>query len=154
MTKWRCVVILVGILVLCTPVIAIVLSSITGILDLSDGFGFGRGEIEGRRQLYQVKLRLQYGQFRMAGKQALTGIQLLVDSEVRWNLARPYLERSRNLCQQKRYTEAYDVCQTLKKLLVGYKGFTYDYGSIHGECLMIERESKCNTGSPNSFEKP
>jgi len=90
----------------------------------------------------------------MIGKQALTGIKLLFDSEVRWNLARPYLERSRNLCQQKRYTEAYEVCQRAEELLIGYNGFTYDYGTIHGECFMIEWGHKCSTGSLNSLGEP
>jgi len=124
------------------------------LLDLSDGFGFGRGEIEGRRQLYQVGLRLQWGQLLMAGKQALAGIRLLVDSEACWNHARPHLDRSRNLCQQGMYTEAYGACRTAEDLLIGYNGYTYDPGTIHGECLVIEREHRCNTGSIYSFGRP
>lgn len=154
MTERKCLVILIGILALCAVVIVMVLSSATRIIVFSDGLGFGGGAIEGRRQLYQVELRLQYGQFRMAGRQAFAGIRLLVDSEIRWNSARPYLERSRTLCQQGVYTEAYDACEIAKGLLIGYDGYTYDSGEIHCECRMIEMEHKCTTGSVYSVEEP
>jgi hypothetical protein len=154
MTERKWLVILIGILALCAVVIIMVLPSATRIMDFSDGFGFGHGEIEGRRQLHQAELRLQYGQLRMAGRQALAGMRLLVDSEIRWNSARPYLERSRSLCRQGMYTEAYDACEIAKGLLIGYHGYTYEYGEIHYECRMIQMDHECTTGSVYSVEEP
>ena len=133
-----------GTLVLCVSMMGLTLSSVT--LDPSDGFGFGLGKIEGMRHLDQSGRRLQMGQPSMAGTQAIAGIELLVDSEIRWNLARPHLKRSRSLCQQEMFTEAYNACQTATGFLARQNGHTYDPGGIiYAECWMIENENKCTT---------
>lgn len=154
MTEKKCANILIGVLALCAVLGITTLSGFRGVLDLSDGLGFGNGGIEGRRQIYQVKYRLHNGQFLIAGRQALEGIRLLLDSEIRWNSARFHLDRSRNLCQLEMYTEAYDACRTAGELLIGYNGSTYDPGLIHGECLLIWYEHGCNTDSIYSSEEP
>jgi hypothetical protein len=107
----------------------------TSLVGLSGGLGYGQGQISGRRSLVFAEWRLDRGQYSEAAYEALLGIRLLLDSEIRWNAAQPYVRQYRILSQQGKYPEALKFCTIARQLLEAY-----DRGEVIGDCFVIERK--------------
>jgi hypothetical protein len=121
----------------------ILLILITGIcflvfskeIDLSDGMGFRRGQADGQMYFGLAKLHFRNRYLIDSTYWMFLGIKTIVDSEINWNRAQPYIKQYNVLVGQDKFIEALNTCGKIDKLI---RKYDWDAGILH-DCYLLRQ---------------
>ena len=113
----------------------IIICSALSIPYIIDGLGYKVGRSQAGIFIHMAKLNLADGQLFVAGRNISAALNVIVDSEVRWNKAQPHVEQFETLSRQGRLPEALIACRTAIAILGQYDPFD----GFRSECRTLIR---------------
>jgi hypothetical protein len=102
-------------------------------VNLSDGIGFGRGQDDGLMYFGLGKADFKNGHFVDSIYWMFLGSKTIIDSEIEWNRAQPYIKQYNVLVEQGKLKEALAICPKIDELI---RKYDLD-GGILTECYLL-----------------
>lgn len=124
--------------------------SLVGLALSWKDLGYNRGQVLGREYLTLAQYEWRNGHFYTAVQRARYGIWALVDSEIRWQIAQPYVRAFEVFRRDGRDQDALQACQRALKYLQLYES----EGGIATDCYTLERQLTLPANTPNQPTEP